>query len=564
MKKIWLDESTNEILLYLFISLSFLYGILSYQHYAPSFHDFYIQSIAFSLCGIGLFFFFIRKNIKIYLNSFFWIILFLIFLIQPIFYNIVYVDGLIFPLTITLLMFFLSVAISNFSNREKLIRNISFLVALTAILLWITQVVHIFKIENIISLMKLPLQNNRFSGNIFQPNQAAFVFVLGVISLMYTLRGKYILLNYFLIFILSLGVAFTVSRSGFLILILSVLIFEFLLNYFENIPLYKLKFFIICVLGLVLGVMVYPYFSPTINIVDRATTSLGDTRLAHIHQSWLIISEHPIMGIGWKNFTGTGLTFSDQISWFNTVDHSHFFLTQLWTEFGVLGLGLVTLFGYILIKNIKISTLNEAYVAVFLMVIMMYSCFEYPLWQFRYLIIFAVFLSLYDRSEKIYYTFQKGYIISTILVVFIIGSLYYSYQYMHVARAFEFVGNSKNSIEDKTSKVLGLDLTYGLGFFNDLMIYEVIAEGNYTLEDKISMGNKIVNYFPTYPYLVRHGTLLGLNGNQEQAIYYLSASCDFDYGQHCKYTKEHLKSLVEQEPSQFKEIYHIIENKYGE
>lgn len=175
---------------------------------------------------------------------------------------------------------------------------------------------------------------------------------------------------------------------------------------------------------------------------------------------------------------------------------------------------------------------------------------------------FSIFLALYDQSEKSYYTFHKGYIVSAILAAMIGLSVYYAQQYIKVANTFSFMANPQVTLEQKTNKVLQLNPTYGFGFFNDLMIYEIVAEGNYPLEDKIAMGHKMVHYFPTYPYLVRHGTLLALNGNQEQAIYYLSASCDFDYGKNCKYTKEHLKAFAEQNPNQFEEIHQVIEMKY--
>lgn len=53
----FLQKISADSILLIFISLSFFYGVLSYQHYSPSAHDFFINNIVFLLCSIGLFFF---------------------------------------------------------------------------------------------------------------------------------------------------------------------------------------------------------------------------------------------------------------------------------------------------------------------------------------------------------------------------------------------------------------------------------------------------------------------------------------------------------------------------
>lgn len=381
----------KEIIFYLFIGISFLYGVLSYQHYAPSPHDFYIHSIVFTLCSIGVFFSFFKQNIKIYLNQFLWVLLFLIFLIQPILYHINYIEGLTFPLASSLLLLFLSIAASNVINKEKLTLVMCLILGLAAILLFVTQLFHVFQLDFIVKAFNMPLQRSRFSGNLGQPNQTAFVFVLGVISIMYFLRDKYSLLKYSLIFLLSIGIALTVSRGGFLMLFLGVLIFNLYLNYFNKISLFRLTSFFTASIGLLCGTLIYPYLSQSFTIVERSATLLGSKRLSHLQQTWLIISEHPFMGIGWKNFTGSGLEYSNQLAWFGTTDHSHFIFGQLWSEFGIFGLALIGLFFYIIFKNIKISNIKQAYISIILAIILMYSCFEFPLWQFRYLMIFLFF-----------------------------------------------------------------------------------------------------------------------------------------------------------------------------
>lgn len=90
----------------LLIGFAYLYGILSPNHYTPSSHDFYINCMVFILCSIGLSIFFFKREIQVYTSDFFWLVIFFILLIQPFFHNILYIDGLIFPLVLVFFSFF--------------------------------------------------------------------------------------------------------------------------------------------------------------------------------------------------------------------------------------------------------------------------------------------------------------------------------------------------------------------------------------------------------------------------------------------------------------------------
>ncbi|EOR10171.1 O-antigen ligase family protein [Acinetobacter sp. ANC 3926] len=553
-------KQMDEKIFTFFIGFAFLYGILSYQHYAPSYHDFYIHSIVFFLCSVGGLFAFHRGKVEIYFSNFLWILIFFVLLLQPILNNIIYIDGLIFPLAVVLLVFFLSVAASNIIDKERLIKNMGGILVVGAILLLLTQMLHVFKLLNIVDLMKLPLQKERFSGNLFQPNQAAFVFVLGVISSMSYIKSNVI--KYIIIFFLSVGVAFTVSRSGFLMLIFCVGMFNGMQNYFTKNYLLKLKDLFFCLAGLFCGILAYPFFSQTTGLVERTTSALDDPRISLLYQSWLNISEHPITGVGWKNFTGTGLNHFEQIKWFSSADHSHFFISQLISEFGFLGLAVIAFFVYVFIKNIKISNIKEAYVFMILLVFLIYSCFEFPLWELKYLMIFSIFLSLFVSENKPFYWVKRGYLFSLALSVLGFLSLYYSFQYRELAKVFDLMANDNVTLEKKAEKIVELKPVFGFGFFNDIMVYEIIAEGNFSLKEKIELGAKVVNYFPTYPYLVRHATFLAMNKNTETAIYYFSASCQYEFRSNCGETKQYLRALSEQNPIEFKEIYEVINRKY--
>lgn len=562
----WGDEMINflknrvdfDYIFTLIIGLAFFYGILSFEHYSPSSADFYINAKVFFLCSLALIVFFIKKNIKIYSIGFFWIFIFLVIFIQPVINHIIYIDGLIFPLACIFVSFLLCIAVKNLENKSLFITKFSFMIFFTSLLLLITQFFHILNFKYILEFMGLPLQVQRFSGNLYQSNQTAFIFVLGIISLLYYFnkKEKNILLKYTLIFILSMGVAFTASRSGFLMLLLGVLVLNLFLNIYDKKKIYFLNDFFVSFSGFLFGVSIYKFFSKTEGILGRAVDIIHDPRWSLMYQSWLVFLDHPLTGIGWKNFAGTGLAYFEKIEWFSLADHSHFIFSHLLSEFGLFGLFIILIFIYFFIKNIRlISSKQDAYLFSILFIFIIYSCFEFPLWYLRYLFVFSIFLSLFDKSDKIYYEIKKGYLLSAVSFFLLIFSTYYIFQYKRVAYISDIVFSQQKSFKEKSDKLLELNSVFGFSYFNDLLLYQTIESDEFLLKDKIEVGNRLVNYIPLNQYLIKQATLLALDGQEKNAIYYFKASCYYDLGKECDSTKAYLKIISLSKPKYFKDIY---------
>ncbi|ENU93126.1 hypothetical protein F971_01166 [Acinetobacter vivianii] len=553
----------KEKFLYILVSISFLYGILSFQHYSPSFHDFYIHAFVFLFLNIGLFIYFFNQEVKIYVNNFLWLLIFFTILVQPIFNKIIYIDGLIYPLAIALSILFLSIAISNLNNKKEFTVKMAFTIILGAIFLQLTQSFHILKLNFWVEMMHLPLQVDRFSGNLFQPNQTAFIFIMAVISVIYFFRNlKSYLIEYILIFIFSLGVAFTVSRSGFLILFSCVLFFNVYYNFINNIKILNLKYFFVSILGLISGTLLYPYFSNNLDIVNRTQVSLDDPRTSLFHRTWLIIKEHPFMGVGWKNFSSAGLEHFNELRWFSSTDHSHFIFGQLLSEFGLLGMGIILLFLIIFTRNIKIRNIEQLYIFTIILIVIFYSMFEFPLWQLRYLIVFSIFLSLFDQSDRVFLLINKSYIFVIFSLIFSLLSIYYIFEYKKTSYLYDYVLNENVALEDKVEKVSKIEPVFGFGFFNDLIVYEVLSNGNFELDKKIEIGNRLVHYIPNNVYLVRHARNLAEAKHYESSKYFFSASCHYNFGRECDRTKKYLKDLAVYDPENFKDICEYIALKY--
>lgn len=560
---IFLRKISTDYILLIFIILSFFYGVLSYQHYAPSSHDFFINNISFLLCSIGLFiFFFLNKKLKVSLNSLIWFFLFIIFLIQPLINNVIYVDGLIFPISQILITLALSIAVSNIGDKKKFIKNLSLGIVFTSSFLFLTQLIHFLNISYLVDIMRLPLQTQRFSGNLFQPNQTAFVLVLGVISIIFFLDNKNSYLKFLIIFFLSLGVALTASRTGFLMLIFSLLVFNLCNNFIENKKLIILKDLFFGVLGLVVGIFLYSYFSESSNTLGRVSESSKDVRLNLLYQTFLIIKDNPVTGVGWKNFASTNLQYYEQVGWLGLIDHSHFIFGHLVSEFGVLGWGVIILFIILFIKNFHYTkTKSDVYVLLILLTFIVYSCFEYPLWYFRYLMIFSIFFALYDQSLIRIYEINKGYLVTIPILILLLFSIYYSFQYRKIAYLNDVVFDDKVSDRVKFDSIVKTKFVFGFGYFNDLFLYQSLTVDGFMLKDSIEIGDRLVKYIPMNQYLVKQGTLLGLDGQEKKAYNYFKASCYYHNGKECENTKRYLKSLSLQDPKYFNSIYKRIDRE---
>lgn len=537
--------------------------MLSYQHYAPSSHDFFINSISFILCTFGLFLFYIlNSSIKVKLNSLLWIFLFIVFLFQPIINNIIYVDGLIFPLAQIFIIFTLSVAVSNIRDKDYFIKWLSVVIIFTSFSLFSTQLIHFFNIKFLVEIMHLPLQVQRFSGNLYQPNQTAFVLVLGVISTIFLLNKRNCL-KFLIIFFLSLGVALTASRTGFLMLLFSLLLFNLFNNFIENKKIIVLKDFFFGTLGLVVGVFLYSYFSESINTIGRVSESSKDVRLNFLYQTFLIIKDNPITGVGWKNFASTSLQYYDQVGWLGLTDHSHFIFGHIISEFGILGWGIIILFFIIFIKNLYyIKDRLDIYILLILLTFVIYSIFEYPLWYFRYLMIFSIFFALYDKGAKKNYEINKGYLVAIPILIFLLSSIYYSFQYKKLAYLNDIIFNDNISDKVKYERIAQTKFVFGFSYFSDLFLYQSLSTDGFLLQDSIKIGERLVKYIPMNQYLVKQGTLMGLDGQEEKAYNYFKASCSYHRGIECENTKNYLKELSLHYPVHFDHIYRKIDNNF--
>jgi len=126
----------------------------------------------------------------------------------------------------------------------------------------------------------------------------------------------------------------------------------------------------------------------------RAVEASGNHRLRILSDVWLVIQQHPLMGVGWRQLQVTQV-LTPGIS--EPVDHAHNIVAQIQVELGVLGtLSLLGFAGFWLFKKKPWREANGAELAMVcvVMVLGLHSLLEYPLWHAMFLFLFGFAFSL--------------------------------------------------------------------------------------------------------------------------------------------------------------------------
>ena len=126
----------------------------------------------------------------------------------------------------------------------------------------------------------------------------------------------------------------------------------------------------------------------------KAVEASSNHRLRILNDVWVVIQQHPLMGVGWRQLQVTQV-LTPGIS--EPVDHAHNIVAQIQVELGVLGtLSLLVFAGFWLFKKKPWREANGAELAMVcvVMILGLHSLLEYPLWHAMFLFLFGFAFSL--------------------------------------------------------------------------------------------------------------------------------------------------------------------------
>lgn len=331
-------------------------------------------------------------------------------LFQPLLQKTTYPDALVFPISLLIIATAISLCAINLKNnfdKHLIVCYIAWTILVVGVLSAGTQIFQLFVPEGNDFIMPI---SDRLYVNLAQPNLAAFVNVLAITAIFYLVfsyqkNKKLIFFLAFLFVILTVGISLSLSRSGIILLVISI--FSALFYSWSK----KHRFFIsfmaifLSVVGYNFGLFLMKNFLPnyTLSGVDRLLSYGVSLRQVLLERTWSDFMSNPIFGVGYDNYYSYGLHRIDQWRWFESADHAHNLVAQILAEFGLVGFFtsvgviwvLLTKFRDFL-KN-KISN-DDLFVCFILAVFLLYSFSEFPLWYPKFLLVFSFLVGILDKG----------------------------------------------------------------------------------------------------------------------------------------------------------------------
>lgn len=518
---------------------------------------------------IGLSFAFIITNNPLQLNksTFTWFLLLLVILLQPIINTIDYPDSLISPLASLVCVLLFSTAVASVNEKKRLLQQVELGLIICLIISFFIQLMqltgHHLSIRN---LLVISPSSGRLDANVAQPNQLAFMFCLAQTGCLYwyELDKKKLWLLLFGVF--SIAIALTLSRTGIVISIANIILFYIFLN--QNIKqriLSMFRCFFIYILFYSLGIWLYRCMGNSLlsmsnsisqpNAVARFNEGSLYMRESLQQQAYLIFSDQPLTGVGWGNFVHGSMSNYDRIQWFAFSEHSHFFISQIASELGIVGLiTLIPLSLFILKKfSFKMNSF-EATCYSSIIIFLLYSCTEFPLWYVKYLLIFAFFIALLDNKSWLISNSVKK-LLTLLSVGLMLGSIIYIKDFIKVNKIFSEVKNIELSEHELKDRYISMPRNFGMLRFKEQFLFYYIPINEQNLDYKIQLAKRVVPTDLNQSSLFKYGQLLALNKDIDMAGIIFKSACALEVQNGCTKITDRLEQLSIQDSETYTQYY---------
>ncbi|MGP5525474.1 O-antigen ligase family protein [Psychrobacter celer] len=557
-----------DLMVLLTLALALFATVLNSYHLSPGF-DLYHNLIVALVLTLGLTAAFLlrSKALLIPYSAVTWLLLFVLILIQPYINSILHPDYLVFPLGTLTLTIAVSIAIASLEDKKAFLNK--YLLVFVGVML-LTVVIQFLQLRGYkLSYYDFVIftHSERFDGNIAQPNQTAFMLALAELACLYfyyQYKNKLWLLCSTLFII---GMALTTSRGGLILGMAVIVLFnafynETLRNRVTNTALQLIGFAAVYFAGIFIHknfAVSIGQVSNTQNAVERLSEGSVIGRVAFQEQALLMFQKHPLTGYGWGSFAKGSIEYATELSKFVFSKHSHVFVTQIASELGILGLlCLVPLTLYILKKiNFKMDGFQALCVTAVL-IIVLYSLSEFPLWYLRYLIIFAIFVSLIETKFLTVGTKYAKLLAAMTLGCAILVSIYIS-SFLKIYNTIGYLATHELESDEILAVYSDIPDVFGMSLFKENILFFYIPIDKEQIEGKLSLAERATATELTQRNLFRYGRLLALNNEQEKSISMFKAACALKWRGNCDNVLTELDLLVEQNPQTYEQIKDEIE-----
>lgn len=243
-----------------------------------------------------------------------------------------------------------------------------------------------------------------------------------------------------------------------------------------------------------------------------------DLRLSEWHKSWWMFMESPLWGIGvgnygWYSFNYQALPEFSGVAEGVLFSHSHNLIMQVLAELGILGLLALLVMAIAWIRQILPDWKNPScwLILVLLIVLLIHSNLEYPLWFSYFLGIAAILLGLGSRTaQSIKFTpwlGQVAAIATQILSVAILAITFLGVQEINVNRLFMTA-----TPEEHTATMRAVSKNPILTPWAEAAIALHGRPGKDVIEQRLSLSTRVFHYRPNSSIVNRQIYYLDLSG----------------------------------------------------
>ena len=561
-----MSTETKPALFYSFcvlLAFAYIWGVVSIQHYLPS-YGLYIGLFVALILGVALLLFFVTWRVgRLSYGVLLWFGLFVLVAVQPLLHQTVYPDRLIFPSVGLFLVMLLALAVAQLSDDQKrqAVHIMSFAIGVGGVLTVASQLVQLFNFKPLMGVLVFSPSGSRLVGNVAQVNQAAFVSCLAMSAVVYFVHYYRVsskllwLLLAVLMTWLGMGLGFSASRAG---LILALMALSSSLIFYQATYRQRLAPTLLFLPCVVLGYQLGTWLMNTYLQVE--TSALGrmvgenslHLRTSLLHQAKLAFLQNPILGNGFNTMNHFGLQHFDELTWFTAADHTHNVIGQFAAELGVVGLLFLCGFVLILLKNLRFSLPPYlAFAYGMLAIIGLYSLSEYPLWYLKFLFL-AVFLLAIVDSSKLSISIPKAVLVM-LSACLVLGSVFYIKQYQHYQSVAYMVKNSKIPQDKKVAAYHKLPDVFGYTKYKELAWFLImpIATKTPKLQEQAELGDRVLTQFLSASMLLKQAQILVNLDQADKADRLYEATCVFGSSTFCHLAIDHLYKNCLSDPQRY-------------
>lgn len=560
MRSLHLKKESHIIFLLLF-GVAYLYGILSTEHFIMFGNSFYLNVLVTAIFGASTYFGLQIVAIeRLGFSTLTWLGLAVIVAIQPFVSYIAYPDALIFPFGLFLLSAIFSLVAVNISIERKhtFINFSAWLFLIVGLLSVGTQFIQLFFPNAFGFIAKIsPLA--RPYGNISQPNHASFVSVLAITSIFYLYHQHYLRkkISWFFVIaflLLVMGISFSMSRAGLILLAVSV--FGSLFYAWQS---HKQRFLVLfasallAVVGYQLGVWLLVNFFSLYQGGSGAERLASDgigLRWVLWDRAWSAFASSPVFGIGYDNYLAHGLQNIEMLDWFEPADNSHNIISHIAAEYGLVGLTAICGVTVVLFKKLilffqKRLQSQELFVCILLALFVLFSFSEFPLWYPVFLLPFVFLVGLLDAGLMVK-NFNIKKIVSPIVIVLSLFAALYAGLYRYNLQKYEIVTLANVTNQEKIDAYQSFPRVFGFQKTREYMLHHLVDDENEeNVERLIEMGDRLMVAVAGMDVARVQVNLLMKTGKQEEADKLNRRLCIWEYQhfKHCNNVKEQILLL---------------------